>query len=75
MGRPLRVLLADDNREFIDVLKLYIQGQEDMELVGVAYHGNEALERILHESPDVIVLDIIMPHLDGLGVLEKLQQE
>lgn len=75
MERPIRVLLADDNRDFIEVLKLYIQSQEDMELVGVAYHGNEALELIFQESPDVIVLDIIMPHLDGLGVLEKLQNE
>lgn len=75
MGKPVRVLLADDNRDFIKVLKAYIQGQEDMELVGVAYQGYEALELIYHEYPDVVVLDIIMPHLDGLGVLEKLQHE
>jgi two-component system response regulator (stage 0 sporulation protein A) len=75
MQTRIRVLLADDNREFVEVLKEYFQNQEDMEIVGVAYHGNEALELIYRETPDVIVLDIIMPHLDGLGVLEKLQQE
>ncbi|MCB8816484.1 sporulation transcription factor Spo0A [Desulfosporosinus shakirovi] len=73
MQRPIRVLLADDNREFVEVVKEYIERQEDMSLVGVAYHGNEALELISREEPHVVLLDIIMPHLDGLGVLEKLQ--
>ena len=73
MQRPIRVLLADDNREFVEVVKEYIERQEDMSLVGVAYHGNEALELITREEPQVVLLDIIMPHLDGLGVLESLQ--
>lgn len=73
MQRPIRVLLADDNREFVEIVKEFIQRQEDMTLVGVAYHGNEALELITREEPHVVLLDIIMPHLDGLGVLEKLQ--
>ncbi|AFM42221.1 response regulator receiver protein [Desulfosporosinus acidiphilus SJ4] len=73
MQRPIRVLLADDNREFVEIVKDFIERQEDMSLVGVAYHGNEALELIAREEPHVVLLDIIMPHLDGLGVLEKLQ--
>lgn len=73
MQKPIRVLLADDNREFVEVLKEYIIRQPDMQLVGIAYHGNEALDLIYREQPDLVVLDIIMPHLDGLGVLEKLQ--
>ncbi|AGA69833.1 response regulator receiver protein [Desulfitobacterium dichloroeliminans LMG P-21439] len=73
MQKPIRVLLADDNREFVEVLKEYILRQTDMQLVGIAYHGNEALDIIYREQPDLVVLDIIMPHLDGLGVLEKLQ--
>ncbi|AFM01215.1 MULTISPECIES: sporulation transcription factor Spo0A [Desulfitobacterium] len=73
MQKPIRVLLADDNREFVEVLKEYIIRQQDMQLVGIAYHGNEALDLIYREQPDLVVLDIIMPHLDGLGVLEKLQ--
>ena len=73
MQRPIRVLLADDNREFVEIVREFIERQEDMSLVGVAYHGNEALELISREEPHVVLLDIIMPHLDGLGVLEKLQ--
>jgi two-component system response regulator (stage 0 sporulation protein A) len=68
----IKVLLADDNRDFIEVLKEYISNQEDMVLSGVAYNGNDALDMIKKEEPDVVVLDIIMPHLDGLGVMEKL---
>lgn len=75
MQRPIRVLLADDNREFVEVLKEYILRQPDMQLVGIAYHGNEALDLIYREQPDLVILDIIMPHLDGLGVLEKLQTD
>ncbi|MDP4128328.1 MAG: sporulation transcription factor Spo0A [Bacillota bacterium] len=73
MQRPIRVLLADDNREFVEIVKEFIERQEDMSLVGVAYNGNEALDLIFREEPNVVLLDIIMPHLDGLGVLEKLQ--
>lgn len=75
MQKPIRVLLADDNREFVEVLKEYITRQEDMQLIGIAYHGNEALDLIYREQPDLVVLDIIMPHLDGLGVLEKIQND
>ena len=75
MNRMVRIVIADDNRELIEILTNYIQSQEDMELVGVAFNGNEALEAIYQLSPDIVILDIVMPHLDGLGVLEKLQAD
>lgn len=75
MENPIKVLIADDNREFVEILKQYINQQDDMNLVGVAYNGQEALNLIYSERPDVTILDIIMPHLDGLGVLERLQNE
>lgn len=75
MQKPIRVLVADDNRELVEVLKEYINRQEDMQMIGVAYHGNEALDLIYRDQPDVVILDIIMPHLDGLGVLEKLKSD
>ncbi|WP_411348506.1 sporulation transcription factor Spo0A [Paenibacillus sp. WLX2291] len=71
----IQVLIADDNREFTYMLSDYISQQEDMQMAGVAAHGEEVL-RMLHmmpQLPDVLILDIIMPHLDGLGVLERLQ--
>lgn len=73
--QKIQVLLADDNREFMNVLSEYISEQDDLEVSGIAYNGEEVL-RILEQAnrlPDVIILDIIMPHLDGLGVLEKIR--
>lgn len=68
----IRLLIADDNREFCELLKEFINQQEDFELVAIASNGLEALQMIDENNPDVIVLDIIMPHLDGIGVLENL---
>ncbi|MHB8171978.1 MAG: sporulation transcription factor Spo0A [Thermincolia bacterium] len=72
MGREIKMLIADDNREFCELLKEFISQEDDLQLVGVANNGVEALDIIKAENPDVVVLDIIMPLLDGIGVLEKL---
>jgi len=72
----IEVLLADDNREFANLLSEYISEQEDLSVAGVAYNGEEVMEMIEEKGivPDVLILDIIMPHLDGLGVLERLRE-
>lgn len=66
----IEVLLADDNREFTNLLAEYITEQEDMTVTGIAYNGEEVLQMLsgARKVPDVLILDIIMPHLDGLGV-------
>ncbi|MHB1125337.1 MAG: sporulation transcription factor Spo0A [Bacillota bacterium] len=74
MGDRISVLIADDNRDFCEILKDYMDQQDDFTMSGVAYNGNEALKMIQERRPDVVVLDIIMPHLDGIGVLEKFQE-
>ncbi|NLM46603.1 MAG: sporulation transcription factor Spo0A [Firmicutes bacterium] len=70
----LKVFVADDNREFSDLLVEYLEQQPDIEIVGKAYNGKETLELIANNPPDILLLDIIMPHLDGLGVLEQLNK-
>ncbi len=72
MKEKLSILIADDNQEFSHTLSSYINSQEDMEVIAVAKDGNEAVDMISNTMPDVALLDVIMPHLDGLGVLEKL---
>ncbi|HEY5583929.1 MAG TPA: sporulation transcription factor Spo0A [Ruminiclostridium sp.] len=71
-NKKIEVLIADDNREFGDILCEYLSNQNDIEVVGLARDGLEAVDLILQTSPDIAILDIIMPHLDGLGVLEKI---
>jgi len=72
----IEVLLADDNREFTNLLSEYISEQNDMVVTGVAYNGEEVIQQLeeTRKVPDVLILDIIMPHLDGLGVLERLRE-
>ncbi|MGN9161284.1 sporulation transcription factor Spo0A [Clostridium sulfidigenes] len=70
--RSINVLIADDNKEFCNILSDYFLSQKDINVVGVAKDGVEVLELIEQTNPDLVVLDIIMPHLDGLGVLERL---
>lgn len=72
MEEKVKILIADDNRDFCEIMKDYLQSQDDFQLCGVAYNGLEALELVEQTEPDVLILDIIMPHLDGIGVLEKL---
>ncbi len=75
MKKKISVLIADDNKDFCDIISEFLQKQEDIQVVGVANDGLQTLDMILQLKPDVVILDIIMPHLDGLGVLEKLNQE
>ena len=72
MNERITVLIADDNEEFSKTLATYLTNQQDMEIIGIAKDGTEALDIIKEKSPDVAILDVIMPHLDGIGVLEKL---
>ena len=68
----ISVLIADDNKEFCNILNDYLLNQRDIVVTGIAKDGLEALQLIEEKKPDLVVLDIIMPHLDGLGVLERL---
>ena len=70
--KKIQVMIADDNKEFGDILSEYLSTQLDIEVVGIARDGLEALDMIAGKMPDIAILDIIMPHLDGLGVLEKV---
>ena len=72
--KKIKVCVVDDNRELVALLGEYISAQEDMEVIAVAHNGQECLNMLENVNPDILILDIIMPHLDGLGVLEKLRE-
>jgi len=69
-----KVLIADDNREFCEILSKFLTMEGDFEVIGVAKDGLEALDKLETVNPDILILDIIMPHLDGIGVLEALHK-
>lgn len=66
----IRVLIVDDDVDFCIVLTGHIEMQPDMECCGIAHDGKEALRMLDALQPDVVLLDLVMPVLDGLGVLE-----
>ena len=70
--QKIKILIADDNKDFCIILSEYLATQPDFEVVGIAKDGLEVIDLIESKFPDVVILDIIMPHLDGLGVLERL---
>lgn len=70
----LRILIADDNKDFSDLIKNYLEKHSETEVVAVANDGIDALNKIIEFKPDVALLDEVMPHLDGIGILEKLNE-
>ena len=72
MKDKITLLIADDNQDFSKTLAGYLEKQEDMEVIGIAKDGVEAVDMIANTIPDIALIDIIMPHLDGIGVLEKI---
>lgn len=74
MGDRISVLIADDNHVFCDVLCDFLNRCDDILVKGVAKDGLEALGMIRDLSPEIVVLDLIMPNLDGIGVLERIPE-
>ncbi|MBU3145595.1 sporulation transcription factor Spo0A [Clostridium sp. CF012] len=68
----INIIIAEDSKEFRNLLSEYISFQKDIIVTGIAGDGEEALKMIEDKKPDLVVLDMIMPILDGLGVLERL---
>ena len=73
MKDKITILIADDNADFTTTLVDYLDKESDMEVIGIAKDGKEACEMVANTEPDILLLDVIMPYLDGLGVLEKIQ--
>lgn len=67
-----RIAVVDDNPDFVNILSDILALQEGMEVAGTAANGLDAVELIQKEKPQIVILDIIMPLLGGIGVIEKI---
>lgn len=72
---PLRVLIADDHPLFLFAIAHSVTAREELELVGQARTGREAIEAARETRPDLAVLDVEMPDCDGLDVLHAINRE
>jgi DNA-binding NarL/FixJ family response regulator len=70
----LRVLVADDHQLMLDGIRRALEPVEDLEIVGEAHSGTEVLPAIARTDPDVVLLDMRMPGMDGLVCLERIRK-
>ena len=71
--KPLRVLIADDHRLFVEALDAILAADERIEVVGRASDGNEAVELARTLEPDVVLMDVSMPVLDGFEATREIR--
>jgi DNA-binding NarL/FixJ family response regulator len=71
---PIGVLIIDDHRLFADALQLLLAGEEDIEIAAVASTAEEAVEICVALRPDVVLMDIDLPGIDGIQATEILRQ-
>jgi two-component system, NarL family, response regulator DesR len=70
----VRVLLADDDRRYAAALRLLIEEQPELTVVGLAYDGEETLDLADELEPDAVVVDLHMPNVDGVTAIRKLRE-
>lgn len=69
------VAIADDNERMVEMLDKVLRRDEELQIIGIARDGEEACRIIREKEPDIVLLDIIMPKLDGLSVMERIGQD
>lgn len=70
--KPLRIFVVDDSSVARVLLRQWLHGYDGVEIVGEARSGSEALERIPSSDPDLVIMDVVMPGMDGLATTEEL---
>ena len=71
----LNVAIADDNERMVEILDSIVKKDDEINIVGKANNGEEVYHMIKEKEPDVVLLDLIMPKLDGLSVMERIKQD
>ncbi len=72
---PTRILLVDDHRVMLDSLRAMLNQESDMEVVGMAENGRVAISMVNELNPDVVVMDIGMPYMNGIDATEQIVQD
>lgn len=75
MKKKIRILIADDHAVVREGLATILEAQDDIQLVGVAVDGQDAVSQAARTCPDVVLLDLVMPRLDGLAVIPLILQQ
>ena len=70
-----RILISDNSKDFVKLLVDFFSKQPDFEIIGVAYNGTQTLKMIEQTEPDLLLLDLIMPELDGLEVMRYVYEK
>ena len=69
----LSIAIADDNRQTLNLLGEILEKEEGIHVVGKADNGEDAYHMIVRTNPDIVLMDVIMPRLDGISVMEKVK--
>ena len=72
---PLKIVIADDNKRMVEVIKEVINGEPQLDVVGTATNGEDTVDVIKKTQPDIVLLDIIMPQIDGLTVMQRIREQ
>ena len=71
----IRTLIVDDQLMARELLRRMLKNEPDIEIIGMAASGREAVQRINELGPDLVLLDLMMPEVDGFAVIKKLRGE
>lgn len=75
LQNPLKIVVIDDNEAMADLLADLLDNMPNYTLAGIAYDGKQGIDLINETQPDVAILDLCMPYIDGLGVMEAFQNK
>lgn len=73
--KPISILVVDDNHEICQAVKDHFSATKDMRVIDVAHDGHQGYQLFLKLAPDVVLLDLIMPYMDGFSFLEQVDED
>ena len=75
MKQDVNILIADGNNEIATQLSTFLSNQKEFVVQGIVDNGVDAIDRIANEKPDIVILEMLLPKIDGIGVLKAIQSK